>query len=258
MFGGAPGFDPPPERAADGAFGTLVLVNKPEPEDSEAGAVEEVARRAHAARDAHCLARTRLPPMEPQDPHPSSISLMSVLHPMADLLKAAACKGRLLIHSAAVLREYLELYGGGISEDDDVMAWQAICALTDIAAKARLAPTSWRPRDVQLRMDRAADYTDEWFWVGAGNNAVSFRSYFMCGRVIGDTLCTTVTLASHWLRHYADPLADGQRWYCPICESRYEQSNGVLVEFLAEGRPHFVLAPYPPVEFREIKWASTK
>ena len=107
-------------------------------------------------------------------------------------------------------------------------------------------------------MDRAADYTDEWFWVGAGHDAVSFRSYFLCGRVVGEVLCTTLTLASHWLRHYSDPLAEGQRWYCPICESRYEESNGMLVELLAEGRPHFVLAPYPPVEFREIKWASIR
>ena len=93
---------------------------------------------------------------------------------------------------------------------------------------------------------------------GRRNDAVSFRSYFLCGRVVGEVLCTTLTLASHWLRHYPDPLAEGQRWYCPICESRYEQSNGMLVELLAEGRPHFVLAPYPPVEFREIKWASVR
>ena len=138
------------------------------------------------------------------------------------------------------------------------MAWQVICALTDIATKARLAPTAWRPRDQQLLMDRAADYTDEWFWVGADSTAVSFRSFFLCGRVVDDTVCSTVTMASHWLRHYQEPLADGQCWYCPICESRYEQSNGVLVEFLAEGRPHFVLAPYPPVEFREVKWASVR
>ena len=32
----------------------------------------------------------------------------------------------------------------------------------------------------------------------------------------------------------------------------------MLIEMLAEGRPHYVLAPYPPVEFREIKWASVR
>ena len=72
--------------------------------------------------------------------------------------------------------------------------------------------------------------------------------------MIGETICSTLTLASCWLRHYEDPLTKNQRWYCPICETRYEPQSGMLVEMVVD----YVLAPYPPVEFREVKWASVR
>ena len=107
-------------------------------------------------------------------------------------------------------------------------------------------------------MDKAADYTDEWYRVGAGREEVSFRSYFICGRVVGETVCSTLTMASHWLRRFMDPLEKDQRWYCPVCETKYEPQSGMLVELVTYGRAHYVLAPYPPVEFREVKWASVR
>ena len=53
-------------------------------------------------------------------------------------------------------------------------------------------------------------------------------------------------------------MAKHQRWYCLVCETKYEPQSGMLVELVTAGRAHYVLAPYPPVEFREVKWASVR
>ena len=47
------------------------------------------------------------------------------------------------------------------------------------------------------RMDRAADYTDEWFTVGEGTQRMGLRVYYVCDRMLGDqTRCPTLITSS--------------------------------------------------------------
>ena len=97
----------------------------------------------------------------------------------------------------------------------------------------------------------AADYTDEWYHIP--DKKVSFRNFYLCGRQWGTERCTTLTVSSLWNRLHHDPLATGQRWYCPVCEARYKTSNGVMVEMLIQGVSYCLKAPFPTDDIIDLK-----
>ena len=96
------------------------------------------------------------------------------------------------------------------------------------------------------RMDKAADYTDEWFMMGDGESRVGVRVYYICNRQVGYERCNTLTISSGWFRKHSDPLAYGQKWYCTICRARYKTTQGVLVLFTHNGVESYVRAAIPP------------
>jgi len=100
-------------------------------------------------------------------------------------------------------------------------------------------------------MASAADYTDEWYHIPDKN--VSFRTFYLCGRQWGAERCTTLTVSSLWDRLKTDPLASGQRWYCPVCKARYKTSNGVMVEMMIQGVSYYLKAPFPTDDIIDLK-----
>ena len=74
----------------------------------------------------------------------------------------------------------------------------------------------------------------------------------------GDRRCNTLTLSAHWQRRHGDPLASGQRWYCPVCSARYKTGSGVLVEFVGGDASYYLRADFPPKALQEVKWASVQ
>ena len=61
-----------------------------------------------------------------------------------------------------------------------------------------------------------------------------------------------------WKRKWEDPLATKQVWYCTVCEAKYKTTNGVMVQFLHEGKSSFVRAEFPPAHFQQIKFGSVQ
>ena len=61
------------------------------------------------------------------------------------------------------------------------------------------------------RMQKAADYTDEWYVTDKGN---AFRAFYVCAAGGAMYPCCTVTVTSLWKRLHEDLVATGQRWYC--------------------------------------------
>ena len=100
-------------------------------------------------------------------------------------------------------------------------------------------------------MAYAAGYTDEWYHIP--DKKVSFRTFYLCGRKWGTERCHTLTVSSLWNRLHQDPIASGQRWYCPVCEARYKPANGVMVEMLIQGVSYYIKAPFPTDDIIDLK-----
>ena len=77
----------------------------------------------------------------------------------------------------------------------------------------------------------------------------------MCGRKCGTEICTTVVISSRWNRRHEDPLADKQRWYCPVCSARYKTTNGVLLQMTQGGQDHWIRATFPDEWAKKTKAA---
>lgn len=104
-----------------------------------------------------------------------------------------------------------------------------------------------RPPDERDNFIRAADYADEWFNRGQGDNKVSFRVCRVCrSNNSGGGQRESETLSACWPRYHADPLAAGQKWYCRLCGARCATRFGVLVEFRLGWEARFVRALFPP------------
>jgi hypothetical protein len=79
----------------------------------------------------------------------------------------------------------------------------------------------------------ATTYMDSWIEVKQkGVCVASFMTWFVCGAKVGSAgFCGVITASKRWLLHKPeDPLASGQRWYCPSCRARYRPKFGLLVE----------------------------
>ena len=75
---------------------------------------------------------------------------------------------------------------------------------------------------------------------------------------VGTAKCRTMTLSSAWLRRNADPLSNGQRWYCPVRERRYKTTMGVLVEFRINNVLSYAMADFPPHAMQQTKWSAVQ
>ena len=100
-------------------------------------------------------------------------------------------------------------------------------------------------------MRRAADYSDEWFHGATGG----FRVYYFCEAGGAVHQCLTLTLSDQWDRLHEQPDATGQRWYCPICGTRYKTKFGVLCEMLTKETniAYYAKAEFPPGTLRDVK-----
>ena len=109
------------------------------------------------------------------------------------------------------------------------------------------------------RMDKAADYTDEWFHVAGPRGPVALRVFYVCARKVGATeTCSTLTTSSAWQRKHEDPLQSQQRWYCPICGATYKTRSGTMVQMVLNGESMFVRAEIPTEAFKQVKAASVQ
>ena len=103
-------------------------------------------------------------------------------------------------------------------------------------------------------MRRAADYSDEWFSSPKGG----FRVYYFC--VAGGSAypCLTLTLSDEWDRLHAAAEAAGQRWYCPVCKTRYKTKFGVLCEMFGSDPKiaYYAKAEFPPGSLRDVKFMA--
>jgi hypothetical protein len=114
----------------------------------------------------------------------------------------------------------------------------------------------------------AADYSDEWSceYHPDGTIKTAMRVFHVCLGGGTEHACNTVIEGETWVRWHEDPLATGQRWYCPLCSTKYKTKFGVLVELHIAGSVYFLLAEYPKawndvkhmkVEFDFAKQVST-
>ena len=103
-------------------------------------------------------------------------------------------------------------------------------------------------------MRRAADYSDEWFHGPKGG----FRVYYFCEAGGSVNQCLTLTLSDEWDRLHEQPDATGQRWYCPMCGTRYKTRFGVLCEMFAKDTniAYYAKAEFPPGTLRDVKFMA--
>ena len=103
---------------------------------------------------------------------------------------------------------------------------------------------------------KAADYSDSFF---QSTNS-EFNVYYVCLRKwdpAGLSRCNTATNSFIWDRLHSDPLATGQRWYCPECGKRNTTTYGVIVELI--DRSHdppvamYSKAGFPPQDIQDLK-----
>ena len=85
---------------------------------------------------------------------------------------------------------------------------------------------------------------------------MAFRALYKCDRKWGEEICYTFIASSCWQRRFADPLAEGQRWYCTVCGARYKTTSGVLLQFVQDGKEMYSRASFPPECLRQVKFAS--
>ena len=100
-------------------------------------------------------------------------------------------------------------------------------------------------------MRRAADYSDQWFKHDTG----AFNVYYICKAGGTDYPCNTLILSDDWDRLHAEPDAVKQRWYCPVCHTRYKTKFGVLTEILdvPKASAYYALAEFPPDGLKDVK-----
>ena len=110
---------------------------------------------------------------------------------------------------------------------------------------------SFLNHDDPAAMRRAADYSDQWFKHSTG----AFNVYYICKAGHADWPCNTLILSDKWDRLHADPEAAKQRWYCPICNTRYRTKFGVLTEIidLSKASAYYALAEFPPDGLKDVK-----
>ena len=86
---------------------------------------------------------------------------------------------------------------------------------------------AFRDKPDQHNWIQAASFSDE-FTVVKGLGAI--RYWYLCMSGAATERCCTLVLSKRWPRLFEDPSQSGQRYYCPICGSKYKASTGVLVE----------------------------
>ena len=68
-----------------------------------------------------------------------------------------------------------------------------------------------------------------------------------------------MTLTNHWNVRHEDKTANGQRWYCPVCTSRYKTGSGMLVEIMTEDNVAlYTRARFPPHDIQDIKFRAVE
>ena len=99
------------------------------------------------------------------------------------------------------------------------------------------------------KMDKAADYADEWFV----HEDKAVRVFYVCNRLCGQDRCCTMIASSQWNRKHLDPCAIKQRWYCRVCQARYTTTSGVMIQMAVGGQSRFIRAEFLPQELQKIK-----
>lgn len=112
---------------------------------------------------------------------------------------------------------------------------------------------SFESKDDQAAMQRAADYSDQWFTSRKG----AFNVYYICRAGGFANQCLKVTQSQEWGRLHTDPEATGQRWYCS-CWAKYKTTFGVLTEMIAlDGKmAYYAIAEFPPQSFIDAKFMA--
>jgi hypothetical protein len=80
-----------------------------------------------------------------------------------------------------------------------------------------------------------------------------FNYYFVCKSGAKDNMCWTMISSKNWTQVHADPIADGQRWYCKVCGARYMTRFGVLIEIVQPHAVSYMLADYPPDTIGDVR-----
>ena len=200
----------------------------------------------------------------------SQVTVRAAIGPMVDLLVAKRTQFPIAVKAAATFREWAaemasfptdkeaEKYN---AQDDLARGERAAVALND-ALYGRLEEHLPHLKDLPAhegdRMDRAADYTDEWSMVGEGEHRTGVRVFYVCDRPVGYDRCPTVIVSSRWQRRWEDPLQTKQRWFCTVCGAKYKTTNGVLVQFTQHGRESYARASIPPTHLQMVKCASVQ
>ena len=68
--------------------------------------------------------------------------------------------------------------------------------------------------------------------------------------------CGTATASQHRDKLKLDPMATGQRWYCPVCNKKYKTTFGLIVEITGLAGPtsgHYAHAEFPPQALLDSK-----
>jgi len=168
------------------------------------------------------------------------LSWEEVLAPIAELISLKKSDMEEAKHAAEALGNFLA--GGDGNEDHELVQSEG----------AKLGQTlKEATKKRRAFAGHAADYTDEWYHLP--EKKAGFRTFYLCGREWGTERCHTLTVSSRWHRLYQDPIASGQRWYCPVCTAKYEPANGVMVEVLIRGVAYYIKAPFPPDDIIDLK-----
>ena len=146
-------------------------------------------------------------------------------------------------------------------EAKDVAKGRETAALLDQALYGKpviLDHLAGKTREEMDQLDKAADYTDEWFHIATNAGSVAIRTFYICTAKWGQERCRTLATSSRWLRKQADPLAYKQVWYCPVCGAKYRTTFGVILQMISGGQEKFVRATFPEHGMQQVKWTSVQ
>ena len=186
-------------------------------------------------------------------------ALVALFAPYADLLLTRETMTLTVAMRVCRLREHLDqsptLSGTALQTFNEGLA------LADLAAAQDSLPMAFAEHPRQMQCILMTDYADQ---VLCSPDALSaLRTNCVCLLIgtrcfdwhgpTGDPRCLTMACSARWVRRHEHPAAKGQRWYCPVCDTRYRQKWGTLVELVVGGQSYWAKADMPPGNWWDFK-----
>ena len=111
--------------------------------------------------------------------------------------------------------------------------------------------------EVQDRYLLASSFSDEWTRkVGPAGELLGYkRSWYICKGQSSWGRCAGLMASKAWRRKNEDPLMKGQKYYCNLCNNKFNHSWGQLMEVLdPEDQQHyFYTCDTPPWDVEDVR-----